>query len=476
MYRNIIGLSLALTLLTSAAGATAMEQTTSSSDQKSLAVTIYNQNLALIKDLRAIELPKGESSLAFKEVSAQIRPETALLKSDALSVIEQNFEFDLLTPQALLEKYVGQEVTIIRAHPTTGEESREAATVLSVNGGVVLRTADHIEMGIPGRLVFPDVPGNLRDRPTLVLQVDSKSSKKQDVELSYLTGGLQWKADYVAELNKDDNKLDINGWVTLTNQSGTTYPNAKLQLVAGDVHQAPPEHHQIANYARKGMVMETAMDASMSEESMFEYHLYTLGRPTTLKDNQTKQVALLQGSGIPCKKEFVLRGADYYYRNRHGDLGQKIKIGVFVEVENSKENNLGLPIPKGIVRVYKKDSQESLQFIGEDRIDHTPEKETIRLKLGEAFDVTANKKQTSFNKQGGDSRYNYLHDASFQIELKNAKDEAVTVKVIEPIPGDWKILKESQQHKKPSSNAAVWHIEVPAKGKATLEYTVRVEY
>jgi hypothetical protein len=476
MYRNLIGLTLALTLLASNAEVAAMEKSTSSSDQKSLAVTIYNQNLALIKDLRAIELPRGESSLAFKEVSAQIQPETALLKAPSLRVIEQNFEFDLLTPQALLEKYVGQEVTIIRVHPTTGEETRENATVLSVNGGVVLRTADHIEMGVPGRLVFPDVPGNLRDRPTLVLQVDSKSDDRQDVELSYLTGGLSWQADYVAELNKDDDRLDINGWVTLTNQSGTTYPNAKLQLVAGDVHRAPPEHQLMANYARKAMVMESPMDAGMAEESMFEYHLYTLGRTTTLKDNQTKQVALLQAGSIPCKKEFILRGNDYYYRSRNEDLGQKIKVGVFVEVENSKKNNLGLPMPRGVVRVYKKDSQASLQFVGEDRIDHTPENESIRLKLGDAFDVTAGKKQTAFKKISGFSQYNYVYDASFQIELKNAKDEAVTVKVVEPVPGDWEMQSESHKHSKPTSGSAVWQVEVPAKGKTTLEYTVRVKY
>ena len=234
-----------------------MEKTTSSSDQKSLAVTIYNQNLALIKDLRVIELPRGEVSLAFKEVSAQIQPETALLKAPGLQVIEQNFEFDLLTPQALLEKYVGQEVTIVRVHPTTGEETREAATVLSTNGGVVLRTADHIEMGIPGRLVFPEVPGNLRDRPTLVLQVDSKSDKRQDVELSYLTGGLSWKADYVAELNKDDDRLDINGWVTLTNESGVTYRQALVQLVAGEVNRVQKPMPEMA-MLRAGAVADAA--------------------------------------------------------------------------------------------------------------------------------------------------------------------------------------------------------------------------
>ena len=476
MLRTITGLCFVVSLLVSPAGAALEEKVTSLDDQKSISVTIYNQNLALVKDLRAIQLPAGESSLAFREVSARIRPETALLKSRNLNVIEQNFEFDLLTPQALLKKYVGKEVTVVRNHPTTGEESRESAQVLSVNDGVVLRMADHIEMGIPGRLVFPDVPGTLRDRPTLVLHVNSSTDGLQDVELSYLTGGLSWQADYVAELNATDDELDINGWVTLTNRSGTTYPDARLQLVAGDVHQAPPEQRQPARYQQKAAVMMADMNASMAEESMFEYHLYSLSRPTTIKDNQTKQVALLQASRIPCKKEFVLRGSDYYYQSRYDEIAKKIKIGVFVEVKNSRENNLGLPMPKGVIRVYKKDSKDSLQFIGEDRIDHTPENETIRLKLGDAFDVTADKKQTDFKKISGFSRYHYVYDSSFQIDLKNAKKEAITVKVVEPIPGDWEMRQESHKHEKQASHKAVWYVPVPAQGKATLTYTVLVKF
>ena len=476
MLRGIIGLCVFMTFFVSSAGAAFDEKVTALDDQKSISVTIYNQDLALVKDQRSIRLPRGESLLAFREVSARMRPETALLKSRDLSVIEQNFEFDLLTPQALLKKYVGREVSVIRVHPTTGEESRESAQVLSVNDGVVLRMADHIEMGIPGRLVFPDVPGNLRDRPTLVLNVTSRTEGLQDVELSYLTGGLNWQADYVAELNATDDELDINGWVTLTNRSGTTYPDAKLQLVAGDVHQAPPERPQLTRFQQKGRAVVAEMDASMAEESMFEYHLYTLSRPTTIRDNQTKQVALLQAGRIPCKKEFVLRGSDYYYQSRYDEIAKKIKIAVFVEVKNSRENNLGLPMPKGVIRVYKKDSKASLQFVGEDRIDHTPENETIRLKLGDAFDVTADKKQTDFKKISGFSRYHYVYDSSFQIDIKNAKKEDITVKVVEPIPGDWEMREESHKHEKVASHRAVWYVPVPAQGKATLTYTVRVKY
>ena len=446
-------------------------------DQKGVSVTIYNEDLALVKDQRSVSLPQGQQVLAFREVSGQIKPETALLSGQNLSVLEQNFEFDLLTPQALLDKYVGKEVEVVKTHPTTGEESRKKATILSsADYGAVLKMGDHIESGIPGRLIFPDVPENLRDRPTLTMLVQSTMEREQDIELSYLTSGLGWQADYVAELNAEDNALDLNGWVTLTNESGATYQNAQLQLVAGDVHQAPPEQMDQRKVYQRQELAVPMTEGGMAEEQMFEYHLYTLDRPTTIKDNQTKQVSLLQAGQIPCRKEFLLLGRDYYYRSQYGDLGRKMKIGVFVEVVNSKENNLGLPLPKGVMRVYKKDSRDRLQFIGEDRIDHTPENEKVRLKLGDAFDITASKKQTDFKKISGFSPYNYVYESAYHIELKNAKKEEVTVKVVEPVPGDWDMLEESLPHEKATSDTAVWQVKVPAKGSTVLTYRVRVKF
>jgi hypothetical protein len=450
------------------------EIVTSLDDQNALSVTIYNDNLALVKDQRSISIPEGQQVLAFKEVSAKIRPETVLLNGEALSVLEQNFEFDLLTPQALLDKYVGRRVEVVRSHPTTGEESREGATVLSTQSGVVLQVGDHIETGVLGRLVFPDVPKNLRDRPTLTMLVQNKTPNDQKVELSYLTGGLGWRADYVAELNAQDNALDLSGWVTLTNQSGATYQNANLQLVAGDIHQAEPEYRKGRHDRQKVYAMAEAA-GDMAEEQMFEYHLYTLDRPTTIKDNQSKQVSLLQAGQVPCRKEFILSGNRYYYQNSYGGIGKKLKVGVFVEVANTKENNLGLPLPKGVMRVYKKDSKDRLQFVGEDRIDHTPENETIRLKLGDAFDVTATKKQTDFEKIRGFSQYNYVFESAYRIELKNGKKEPATVKVVEPVPGDWEMLKQSHPHKKEASNSAVWEVEVPPLGSTALTYRVQVK-
>lgn len=447
-------------------------------DQQSVAVTIYNQDLALVKDQRKIKLNTGLNSLALRDVSAQIRPETALLRSlnGSLSVYEQNFDFDLLTPQKLLEKFVGKSVDIIRTNPATGVETKEQAHVLAANNGVVLKIGDRIETGIPGRIVYNDVPANLRDRPTLVTQLNNKTAGEQKVELSYLTGGLGWKADYVAELNANEDKLDLSGWVTLSNTSGTTYPNAKLQLVAGDVNRVYEQHPMVLESSVRMKAMDMAAAAPMAEESLLEYHLYTLDRPTTIAENQTKQVALLSATGVPVRKELVLKGADYYYQSSYGDLGQKMKVGVFVEFDNKESAKLGMPFPKGIMRVYKKDSAGNAQFVGEDRIDHTPKNETVRLKLGEAFDVTADKKQTDFKKLPNPAKGSSAFESAYEVVIKNAKKERVTVIVQEPIPGDWKILKTNHPSEKVTSNTAAWKIDVPAEGKTTLIYRVQVRY
>jgi len=476
--KKILAGAVAAGLMATACAAPMGEKLTTRADQREVAVTIYNDNLALVKDSRKVKLDREKNQLAWREVSAQMRPETALLRnlSNPLGfrLIEQNFDFDLLTPQKLLEKYVGKEVTVISVNPATGAEKRETATVLATNGGTVLKFADRIETGVPGRLAFAGVPDNLRDKPTLVITLANASAGDQNLELSYLTGGLSWKADYVAELNDKDTQLDMSGWVTLTNQSGAAYPNAKLQLVAGDVNRVQEE------FARGRpvpmMAKATMADAAeMSQESLFEYHLYTLERPTTIAENQTKQVALMSASSVPVKKELLLEGQNYYYSGQYGELGQKLKAGVFVEFTN-KGDGLGIPLPKGIVRVYKKDSKGNAQFIGEDRIDHTPKNETVLLKLGDAFDVTADRKQTDFKKLSGFSRYNYVFESAYQIVIKNAKSEPVTVKVVEPMPGDWQIQSESHPHTKAASNAAVWNVNVPAEGKTTLTYRVQVKY
>lgn len=479
MQPKAIALALAAALAAVPVRATQKETASTLADQQSVAVTIYNENLALIRDTRRVALDSGPVRLALKEVSAAMRPETALLRSlshpGALALIEQNFDFDLLTPAKLLEKYVGRSVRIARLHPQSGAETYESATVLAATGGVVLRIGDRIETGLPGRIVFDGVPPNLRERPTLVSELHSLRAGPQTLELSYLTGGLSWKADYVAELDAADKALDLTGWVTLVNRSGTAYPNARLQLVAGDLHRVREELRAAASEQR-AVASAPAPRTDLRQESLFEYHLYTLARPTTIADSQAKQVALLSASGVPVTKELVLQGADYYYRASVGHIGQKMKVGVFVQFENRESARLGLPMPKGVVRVYQKDAAGGAQFIGEDAMDHTPRNGTVRLKLGEAFDVTAEKKQTDFRRREPQAPRSYAFESAYEIELRNAKKERATVIVREPVPGDWTMLEETHRHAKAAAGTAEWRIEVPAEGSATLRYRVLVRY
>jgi hypothetical protein len=447
-------------------------------DQTSVAVTIYNDNLALVKDQRKIILDKGFNNLAFPGVSAKIRPETALLRSlnpnNQLQVLEQNFDFDLLTPQKMLEKYTGKQVQLAMINPATGAEKMQTAIILSTNEGVTLKIGDKIVTNPQGSYIFDQVPDNLRDQTTLVTQLTSTSDKQQTVELGYLNAGLAWKADYVAELNRDESQLDLTGWITLTNQSGTTYYNAKLQLVAGDINQVQPEFSR--GGIRQEVMMKSMSDSAVAEESLFEYHLYSLSRPTDLADQQTKQVALLSASSVPVHKEFLLQGNNFYYSSRYGELGQKMKVAVYVEFNNAEKAHLGIPIPKGIVRVYKNDRNGSAKFVGEDRIDHTPKNENIRLKLGDAFDITANKQQTDFKKANFFAPHTVAYESSYEIELKNAKAEPVTVMVREPVPGEWKILQENHPHIKMTSGTAQWQITIPAESSETLCYSILVQY
>lgn len=476
----------ALTVLSTAQAAE--ERRSTAADQTALAVTIYNGDLALVKDARRVKLGGGENQLAWRDVSARMQPETALLRSldgRKLTLLEQNFDFDLLTPRKLLEKSVGEAVRVIRTQPVTGVEYAENARVLAANDGVVLQFNDRVEGGNPGRIVFSSVPADLRDQPTLSMlfstdappvapSYQGSTGTEHGLELSYLTGGLTWKADYVAELSAKEDRIDLNGWVTLTNTSGTSYPNARLQLVAGEVNRSQPER------IRTEMMMKTMAMAEaapqMQEESLFEYHLYTLDRNTTLGDRQTKQVALLSAQKVAVDKEFRLVGGDWYYHSQHGDLGKKMKPSVFMEFSNKGEN-LGIPLPKGVVRVYKKDGAGRAQFIGEDRIDHTAKGETVKLKLGEAFDITADKKQTDFQKLA--ATYNSrggLIESGYQMEIRNAKREKIVVTVIENVPGEWQMIQESLPHKRETANSAVWQVPVPAEGKTVLTWRVRVKY
>ena len=468
--KTFIPIAAALMLTSAAHAQTVTEIVSQGSSRTATAVTVYNDNLALVKEQRKLSLPGGQVRLSLRDVSAQMQPETALLSAvtgKPITLIEQNFDFDLLTPQKLLDKYIGHEVTVIRSNPATGAETREKATVLAASQGTVLRFADRIETGVPGRLAFDSVPGTLRDRPTLSVLLDAGSGN-QTLELSYLTAGLGWKADYVANLNEGGKTLDLNGWVTLTNSSGAAYENATLQLVAGSLNRVQPQRR---NFRNEGKVMAMAADAAAPrEEGLLDYHLYTFERPTTLAENQTKQLALLSASGVAAEKEYLLAGNDYYYMSRYDTIGEKLKPAVFVIFKN-KGGQLGKPLPAGTVRVYARDSQGAAQFVGEDHIEHTAKNETVRLRLGEAFDITADRKQTNYKRINDHSNEN-----AYSIVIRNAKNEAVTVKVQEPMPGDWEITQQNLKHVKESAHSAVWNVTVPAEGSTTLEYTARVKW
>ena len=466
-----VALALAALLGTTAAADTG-ERLSSLSDQRAVGITIYNSELALVRDRRHLSLPRGESQLALRDVSAKIQPETALLTSltapTGLSVLEQNFDYDLLSPQKMLEKYVGRDVDVVRYDPRTGERQTERARVLATNDGVVLRYADRIETSVNGTLSFPSLPPDLRDRPTLVTDINNGTEGAQDVELTYLTGGLSWKADYTALLSPNDDRVDLRGLITLQNSSGTSYRDAAVQLVAGDVNVVQSQLRTI------GSTRASSFSAAPppSEQALFEYHLYTLPRHTTVADNQTKQVELLTASGISAVKTLELRGANYYYRNASADLGTRLKVGTFITFRN-EGGQLGIPLPRGIVRVYKRDNAGTAQFVGSDSIDHTPKGETVRLHLGDSFDVTANKKQTDFHVVDSSKA---VYESAYEIVLRNGKKTAETVEVVEPIPGDWTILSQSLPSRKTSSSTATWSVRIPAEGSTTLAYRVRVKF
>ena len=461
MRNGLILLTLLLTSLVTMAQTSELKS--SAADQQALALTVYNTDLALVRDARTVSLPQGVSRLAFADVSAQIRPETARLYGD-LAVLEQNFDYDLLSPEKLLEKYVGREIGLVRVHPETGEEKLERGTLLSVaEGGVVFRFEDRIETGgtgSPWRFVFNEVPANLRERPTLTMLVDSPTAGERQVELAYLTGGLSWRADYVATLADDGAAMDLTGWVTLNNTSGARYQNARLQLLAGDVSR-------VAEPRREVMLMEKAMAAApapMREEGLFEYHLYTLARPTTLADRQTKQVLLMEAKAVPVVREYRIDVNEGYYAPQQDK--QELNAQVFLRFRNERPA-LGQPLPGGIMRFYQRDRGGATQFIGENIIEHTPEGRELELRVGNAFDITATRRQTDFRKGYGEER-----EAAWEVEVFNAKSEPVPVQVLARFPGEWKVLKESLPHERESASTARWTVPVPAKGRTLLSYRV----
>ncbi len=445
-------------------------------NQTNVSLTIYNSNLGLVKDVRDIDLGEGEQELRFMDVASEVIPTTVHVKSltDArgLQVLEQNYEYDLISPEKLLEKYVGKEVKILDKNYYTGQDQLTTATLLSTNGSPVYQTDNEIHVGLPGRVILPQLPENLLSKPTLVWLLRGGKAGKHKIEASYLTNQITWSADYIVVLNAEDTQADLSGWVSIDNKSGATYKNATLKLVAGDVHRVQP---QAAMYQR-ALTMADGAGApeakQFTEESFFEYHLYTLDRPATVKSNQTKQMTLLSAANIPVVKRFTLQGQQGYFMNPYSPTDElpPEKVSVTLEIENAQKNNLGMPLPKGTVRVYKADKEGSLQFTGEDSIDHTAKDELVKVKMGDAFDVTGRRKQTDFKQIARG-----VTEIAWEITLRNHKPEAVTVRVNEPLFGDWEVLSSSFKHEKVDAHTLRFDAPVPKDGETKITYRVRVK-
>jgi hypothetical protein len=446
-------------------------------DQVELAVTVYNSDIALVRDVRQIDLPRGTFDLEFQDIAATVNPATvhfrSLTEPGRVGVLEQNYEYDLLEPDKLLRKYVGREVTLVRNRQDGGVTREELirARLLSFNSAPVWQIGNEIVTGMHAdHIRFPELPGNLHARPTLIWSLSNDGGARHRVEASYLAGKLQWNADYVLTVARDDRAADLDGWVTLTNGSGTAFTNAALQLVAGDLNRV----RQVL-----GRAMEDRMELSraaaapqMSQEAFSEYHLYSVGRKTTINNNETKQISMLTGTGVPVQKRYVVNGQAFYYRNVHNP-GAPLKdvVQVFYQVKNEERAGLGMPMPAGIVRVYQADSRGGVQFVGEDRIDHTPKDETLNLKIGNAFDVVAERKQIDFQKIATN-----VYDVEFEVKIRNHKTSAVTVEVNEPIGGTWRVLRSTHEWTKTDAWAAQFQLPVAADGETVLRYRVRVTY
>jgi hypothetical protein len=446
-------------------------------DQVELAVTVYNSAIALVRDVRQIDLPRGVFDLEFQDIAATVNPATvhfrSLTEPARVGVLEQNYEYDLIEPDKLLRKYVGREVTLVRLRQDGGVTREEAvqARLLSFNTAPVWQINGEIVTGLHAdHIRFPEMPGNLHARPTLIWSLNNEGAARHRVEASYLAGNLSWNADYVLTVGRDDRTADVDGWVTLTNGSGTSFTNASLQLVAGELNRVRQEFAKMADEA--GLQRAAAAPPPMTSEAFSEYHLYSVGRKTTIHNAETKQISMLTGTGVPVKKRYVVNGQSFYYRNAQNP-GAPIKdsVHVFYQLTNDQRGGLGLPMPAGTVRVYQADTRGGVHFVGEDRIGHTPKDEVVNLRIGRAFDVVAERKQIDFEKIAPN-----VYEVEYEVVIRNHKAAPISVEVNEPIGGTWRILRSSHTYTKTDAFAAQFMVPVTADGSARVNYRVRVTY
>jgi hypothetical protein len=461
-----------------AAEAPVAQPTSTVDDQQELSLTVYNSDLALVRDVRTLQLPRGEFDLRFMDIAATVNPATVHLRSltepARLGILEQNYEYDLLEPDKLLRKYVGRDVILVRPRQDNGTTRHEEvkARLLSYNTAPVWQIGTEIVTGLHAdHIRFPELPANLYERPTLIWSLANTGATQHRVEAAYLATKLSWTADYVLTVARDDRTADVDGWVTMTNGSGTVFRNARLQLVAGELNRV----RRAFDMKGADMLQERAIAAAapaMAQEAFSDYHLYTLGRKTTIGNNETKQVSMLGATRFPVRKRYVVDGQSYYYRNA-ASPGSPIKdpVKVYYQFANDVGAGLGMPMPAGTVRVYQTDSQGGTQFMGEDRIAHTPKNETLDLKIGHAFDVVAERKQIDYEKVASN-----VYEMEYEVVLRNHKTTPITVEVNEPIGGTWRMIRATSEWTKTDAWAAQFDVPVAADGTATLTYRVRVTY
>ncbi len=463
-----------LVILCSSTVFAATDLTSTVADQQSVEVTVYNSNLGLVKDTRKIKLPEGDGNMQFMDVAAFIQPFTVAIRSlDApqdFSILEQNYEYDLMNSTKLLDKYVGKKLKLITRNQFSDKSETVEAELLSNNEGQIYKIGNEIHIGYPGEVILPSLPEDLIANPTLTWMYENKFASPQSIEVSYLTQNISWKADYIVVIDKNDAKANVSGWVTLDNKSGATYKNAKLKLVAGEVNRV----QDILNYANAAAikfqkVMESDGARGFQEQSFFEYHLYDLQHPTTIKDQQTKQIRLLEANDARVTKIFKVQGQNNWWYGPYNETG-KVPVNVMLKFKNSKENHMGFPLPAGTMRLYKADANDSLQFIGEDAIKHTPKDEDVDLKIGEAFDVVAERVQMDYQ------NINRGHESEWEVTIRNHKEEAIAVQVLETIPGDWKVISQSHKFTKVDAFTARFDVDVPKDGEVKVRYRVRIKY
>ncbi len=469
-----------------ASGNSSGNASSSPGSSQAVAITVYNQNFGLVKDTRNIDLTAGINYLRFEDVAAAIDPTSVSFSSitapNSVVVREQNYQYDIMDVGTILSKSVGKEIKVRQytsggVHETTGTLLNQPVVTISDSNGnlstrnqsIVLRTSSGIVVGPSGEVELAALPPGLVSKPSLLWKLESDKAGAQKAEISYQTQGLNWKCDYVAVVNADDTLSDLTSWVTLDNKSGATYKNAALKLMAGDVHKvqnvAPPQPMRMYKSAMAAAAQQ------FTEQSFAEYHLYALAGKTDVNNNETKQLTLFNASAVPIKKLFIFDGGSAHYYGGYNPRGNTTKVNVKLELANSKENNLGMPMPKGKVRVYKKDKDGAMQFVGEDLIDHTPKDEKVRLYLGDAFDIVGERKQLS--QQQVNSRVQKL---AYEISIRNHKETAVTVNCVEHSSGDWKITSSSQPFIKKDSHTFEFAAKVPANGETKVTYEIEVRY